>query len=294
MTTYLIALLCGITAAIGIFGALGLLLLPGFFERMRARLPKSLGLAMVLGWAVVCMAAVTQIDLTTQVKNLLPVANGGIGIGSGTSGGILGFTASGTIASSSALATNALVVGQGAGSTPIAKSWADMDSAQYAAGGGTATTMTVTLPQAATSLVNGLEINFLPAAANTGAAPTLAVNGLAAKPITKLGATALVAGDMTTTAIASVIYDGTEFQLQNPQTSSAAPNQNQGAPSGTINGVNTTFTLSPTPAASSNVNCFLNGVQQQQGAGNDYTISGATITYLTAPATGAKLNCLWY
>ncbi len=66
------------------------------------------------------------------------------------------------------------------------------------------------------------------------------------------------------------------------------------APSGSINGSNTTFTLSPTPAAASNVNCFLNGIQQQQGAGNDYTISGATITYLTAPASGAKLNCLWY
>lgn len=68
---------------------------------------------------------------------------------------------------------------------------------------------------------------------------------------------------------------------------------NQGAPTGTINGVNTTFTLSPTPAAAANVNCFENGIQQQQGAGNDYTISGATITYLTAPPTGTKLNCQW-
>jgi hypothetical protein len=73
-----------------------------------------------------------------------------------------------------------------------------------------------------------------------------------------------------------------------------APTFNQGAPTGTINGVNVTFTLSPTPGASANVNCFENGLQQQQGAGNDYTISGATITYLTAPPTGAKLNCLWY
>src|SRR6266581_2087790 len=60
-------------------------------------------------------------------------------------------------------------------------------------------------------------------------------------------------------------------------------NLNQAAPTGTINGANTSFTLSPTPTASSDVNCFANGLQQQQGAGNDYTISGATITYLTAP-----------
>jgi hypothetical protein len=77
-------------------------------------------------------------------------------------------------------------------------------------------------------------------------------------------------------------------------TADTGANQNQGAPSGTINGSNTSFTLSPTPAAAANVNCFLNGAQQQQGAGNDYTISSATITYLTAPPTGSKLNCLWY
>jgi hypothetical protein len=71
-------------------------------------------------------------------------------------------------------------------------------------------------------------------------------------------------------------------------------NQNQGAPTGTINSSNTSFTLSPTPTVAANVNCFLNGLQQRQGAGNDYTISGATITYLTAPATGSTLNCLWY
>lgn len=71
-------------------------------------------------------------------------------------------------------------------------------------------------------------------------------------------------------------------------------NLNQGAPTGTINGSNTSFSLSPTPTVSANVNCFLNGIQQQQGAGNDYTISSATITYLTAPPTGSKLNCLWY
>jgi hypothetical protein len=74
----------------------------------------------------------------------------------------------------------------------------------------------------------------------------------------------------------------------------AGPAFNQAAPSGSINGSNTSFTLSPTPTASADVNCFLNGIQQQQGSGNDYTISGATITYLTAPATGSKLNCLWY
>lgn len=48
----------------------------------------------------------------------LLVANGGTGLTSGTSGGILGFTASGTLASSAALTLNAIIVGGGAGNTP--------------------------------------------------------------------------------------------------------------------------------------------------------------------------------
>lgn len=46
------------------------------------------------------------------------VADGGTGLSSGTSGGVLCFTASGTIASSGALAANALVIGGGAGVAP--------------------------------------------------------------------------------------------------------------------------------------------------------------------------------
>lgn len=60
-------------------------------------------------------------------------------------------------------------------------------------------------------------------------------------------------------------------------------------PSGTINGVNTTFTLANTPIAGSD-HVYLNGVLQESGAGNDYTISGATITMLTAPLTGEKVR----
>lgn len=48
------------------------------------------------------------------------VAAGGTGITSGTSGGILGFTATGTIASSAALASKQVVIGAGAGATPTA------------------------------------------------------------------------------------------------------------------------------------------------------------------------------
>lgn len=88
----------------------------------------------------------------------------------------------------------------------------------YFAGGGTANAQTVTMsPVVSTALYAGLSVCWLPTAANTTTTPTLAVNGLTAKTITKLGATALAASDLTTTAVACAVYDGTEFQLQNPQ-----------------------------------------------------------------------------
>lgn len=57
--------------------------------------------------------------LTTDVSGILPVANGGTALASGTSGGILGYTASGVIASSVALTANQIIIGGGAGATPI-------------------------------------------------------------------------------------------------------------------------------------------------------------------------------
>ncbi len=60
-------------------------------------------------------------------------------------------------------------------------------------------------------------------------------------------------------------------------------------PTGTVNGVNTTFTLAGTPITGTE-QVFLNGILQEPGAGNDYTISGGSITYLTAPATGDRLR----
>ena len=59
-------------------------------------------------------------------------------------------------------------------------------------------------------------MRWLPTAANTGAT-TMAVNGLTAKNLTKCGTTALVANDLTTAAVAIATYDGTQFQLLNPQ-----------------------------------------------------------------------------
>lgn len=70
--------------------------------------------------SIVGAATCASVALATDTTGTLGVANGGTGLTSGTSGGILGFTASGTLASSSALTANALLLGGGAGATPSA------------------------------------------------------------------------------------------------------------------------------------------------------------------------------
>lgn len=60
-------------------------------------------------------------------------------------------------------------------------------------------------------------------------------------------------------------------------------------PSGTVDGSNATFTLAHTPSSGTE-SVYLNGVLQEPGAGNDYTISGGTITMLTAPVSGSRLR----
>lgn len=53
-------------------------------------------------------------------------------------------------------------------------------------------------------------------------------------------------------------------------------------PTGAINGTNATFTLANTPIAGTE-EVFVNGILQNVGSGNDYTISGATITFSSSP-----------
>lgn len=60
-------------------------------------------------------------------------------------------------------------------------------------------------------------------------------------------------------------------------------------PSGTVNGSNTVFTIANTPV-SGKEQVFLNGILMESGSGNDYTISGATITFAVAPLSGDKVR----
>lgn len=197
------------------------------------------GSALTLSWQTVSGGGTPSFPLTIA--------------GTVTSGGIPYFNSTTQESSSALLTANAVMIGGGAGGAPSTISasttvtnalfatagapafrnigTSDTSVFWYVAGAGTAQAQTATLSPALTALTAGAVVNFLPTAANTGAAPTLAVNGLTAKSITKYGTTALVANDLTTTAVATLIYDGTEWQLLNPQTNN-----------GTVTSVAETFT----------------------------------------------------
>ena len=98
-------------------------------------------------------------------------------------------------------------------------STSDISPQWYATASGSVNVYGVTLTPAATSLTTGLEVNFKPNLANTSTTPTLNLDSLGAITIVKLGNAPLAVGDLSNTAIAKVVYDGINWQLLNPQTS---------------------------------------------------------------------------
>lgn len=91
--------------------------------------------------------------------NLLGVAHGGTNLASGTSGGILGYTASGTLASSVALTANMPVIGGGAGATPTVGSVTG-NTTQFATSTGTQTsTAVVKIDASGNHIASGVTID---------------------------------------------------------------------------------------------------------------------------------------
>lgn len=77
-------------------------------------------------------SATSDYVLVGTIGPTVPVARGGTGLTSGTSGGVLAFTASGTLASSGVLGANQFVIGGGAGAAPTSTttiSWANVFTA---------------------------------------------------------------------------------------------------------------------------------------------------------------------
>jgi hypothetical protein len=198
----------------------------------------------------------------TSIATSSPLGGGTI-----TTTGTLTCSTCVTSSSGGAIPTSAAVLTSTSAPNLAAALQTDVNSIGYVAGGGTHDAQTATLSPAITGYTNGFSLCWLPTAANTGTTPTLAVNGLTAKTIVKAGGAALVASDLTTTAIACAIYDGTYFELQNPQTTAAAGYS-------TIDSNGTAVTQRSTvnfiPAGSANVAC----VDNSGATRTDCTVTG--------------------
>jgi hypothetical protein len=134
----------------------------------------------------------------------------------------------------------------------------------YSAGSGSGTVTTVSVVSA-----NG----FAGTVANPGTTPAIS---------------------LSTSVIGIVKGNGTAIAAAVAGTDYMAPSAFvvRETPAGTINGVNTAFTLANTPVAGTE-QIFLNGLLLEPGAGNDYTISGAAITMLQVPVTGDRLKACY-
>jgi hypothetical protein len=145
--------------------------------------------------------------------------------------------------------------------------------------------ITGNLTPAIASYVAGQMFSFLSAGANTGAV-TLNINGVGAKAVTKLGSTALAAGDIPANTIIIVQYDGSEFQLVAPAAlsslgSMAFQNANSvNITGGTIAG---TFTGPLTGNVTGNVS----------GSSGSCTGNAATATLSTDSTNAIGYNQTW-
>ncbi len=62
------------------------------------------------------------------------------------------------------------------------------------------------------------------------------------------------------------------------------------APSGVIDGSNTVFTLPGSPNPANSLRLYVNGARQKEGSGNEYILSGGTITLSIAPPAGSIIT----
>jgi len=170
-------------------------------------------------------------------------------------------------------------------------------------GGGTAQAQTAAVVggiQGLSKLTNGATVRWRPSVNNTGAAATVAVNGLTAKTILHEDGSAIIAGDLSTTRDAQVRYDGTNFRLQNITTVANSTALPKGFASGLTMGVNPADTFQNQDVrvaigscrdTANSANLVLTGTKDARWDAN-VAIGASTGGY--PPALGTRVANSWY
>jgi hypothetical protein len=100
-------------------------------------------------------------------------------------------------------------------------------------------------------------------------------------------------GDLTalsTTAKTSVVAALNELYSKLP-TGVLVPNE---VPGGAIDGTNASFTLAFAPIDPAHLWLYVSGILQEEGVGNDFTLSGTGFTLADAPGTDEKMTATYY
>ncbi len=148
----------------------------------------------------------------------------------------------------------------------------------YAADSGAVNAYVVTLSPAMSALTTGVIGCFKVSANNTSTTPTVNFNGLGAKTIVTLAGGPVGAGDLTTAEPACVIYDGTNFDLINKQSSTGTGKQ-------VLAGGNPQF--GGTFGAYNNISLVNNGICSEFATVDSSNSAAITATTLYSPtATG--------
>lgn len=157
---------------------------------------------------------------------------------------------------------------------------------------GAADAYAVAIDAGVVAYASGLEIYFTPANPNTGAS-TIDVNTIGAQSIKLQDGSDPAAGDLAAGAIAHLKYDGTNFQLMNPQVTGT------GAPGAPTNSPFVTYTADATLTNEFNLGALTTGLLKHTVAagvsapataiqGTDYYEPGGTDVAVADGGTGAS------